>query len=493
MNMVKIHPADNVAVTVQPVSVGQALTIGTGTVAALSEANAGHKLAIADIPEGSPVIKYGYPIGFATTAIKAGEHVHSHNLRTSLDGLRNYAYHAKLTPPAPQKPGKAMCFRRGDDKVGIRNEIWIIPTTGCVNSIGEIVARKAQSLIRGSVQGVYSFPHPYGCSQLGEDHDNTKKALGGLVRHPNAGGVLVLGLGCENNGVEGMKKLLGNINEDRVKFLVCQECEDEVTAALDMVNALITVSQNDAREPVSVSELIVGLKCGGSDGLSGITANPLVGVFSDRLVAEGGSTILTEVPEMFGAETMLMDRCNNDEVFHKLVSLINGYKAYFTDHGQPVYENPSPGNKIGGITTLEEKSLGCTQKAGSATVADVLPYGEALREKGLNLLQAPGNDLVASTALAVSGAHLILFTTGRGTPFGSPVPTIKIASNTPLYKKKCSWIDFDAGALTAGSSLGELADELYAYVIALASGEAYTKAEQNGIRDIAIFKDGVTL
>jgi altronate hydrolase len=470
----KIHPGDNVAVAVT-----------TDTAVPF-----GHKIALAEIPAGAEVIKYGNPIGRASAAIHAGEHVHTHNLKTGLGEQLTYTYDPKPAVLPRREPGVFMGYRRADGRVGIRNEIWIIPTVGCVNAVAEAAAKRANA---GGMDGVYSFPHPYGCSQLGEDHENTKKALCGLIRHPNAGGVLVLGLGCENNGVGELREMLGPVDEKRVKFLVCQEHEDELAAALEQVEALVAEAGKDIREPVPASELTVGLKCGGSDGLSGITANPLLGAFSDRLIAGGGSAILTEVPEMFGAETILMSRCRNEAVFQKTVGLIHDFKQYFTSHGQPVYENPSPGNRDGGITTLEDKSLGCTQKAGSAEVADVLSYGEPLREKGLNLLQSPGNDLVASTALAVSGAHIVLFTTGRGTPFGAPVPTVKIASNTPLYDKKRNWIDFDAGALMAGESIESMAERFYAYVLRLASGAERTKTEQNGIRDLAIFKGGVTL
>ena len=493
MSIIRINAADNVAVAVEPITAGQLLEADGVRVTALSNMDFGHKLALKDIPAGSLVIKYGCPIGYAVTDIKAGEHIHTHNLKTRLSGQLDYSYKPESAPSNHLPDGSFMGFKRQDGKVGIRNEIWIVPTVGCVNSIGGIIASRAQNMIRGSVQGVYCFPHPYGCSQLGDDHENTKKALCGLIRHPNAGGVLVLGLGCEENGIDGMRELLGEIDESRVKFLICQNHDDEVEASLQMIEELISAAHGDIREPVSTSELIVGLKCGGSDGLSGITANPLVGAFSDRLVAEGGSSILTEVPEMFGAETILMNRCKNEGVFLKTITLINDFKEYFINHGLPVYENPSPGNKAGGITTLEDKALGCTQKAGSSTVADVLFYGDALREKGLNLLQAPGNDLVASTALAVSGAHLILFTTGRGTPFGAPVPTIKISTNTPLFEKKRNWIDFDAGTLVTGVKIEELSDKLYSYILKIASGEDYTKTEQNCIRDMAVFKTGVTL
>jgi len=473
---IRVHPRDNVEVVL---TAGQAAPLG-------------HKLALTDIPAGGDVIKYGFPIGKAIADIKAGEHVHSHNLKTGLSGLLAYAYEPELPAAARKTPRMFMGFKRAHG-VGVRNEIWIIPTVGCVNSVAEIIAKRAQEKIRGGIEGIYAFPHPYGCSQIGGDLEYTKKALCGLVKHPNAGGALVLGLGCEYNGMAGMREMLGNIDERRIKFLVSQEHTDEVAAALELIEQLVSVVGRDAREPAPASELIIGLKCGGSDGLSGITANPLLGAFSDRLIAEGGSAILTEVPEMFGAETILMKRCVNERVFQKTVSLINDFKAYFMAYGQPIYENPSPGNKEGGITTLEEKSLGCTQKAGTAAVTDVLSYGERLHEKGLNLLQSPGNDLVASTALAASGAQIVLFTTGRGTPFGSPAPTVKISTNTPLYEKKPGWIDFNAGALVTGESLENMAEDFYEYILRVVSGAERTKAEENGMRELAIFKDGVTM
>ena len=475
--MLKIHPDDNVAVAT---AAGEAVPFG-------------HKMALVDIAGGGKVIKYGAPIGLASCDIAAGEHVHGHNLNTGLGGHETYAYEAK--PPAPVQGQQAefMGFRRPDGRVGIRNEIWIIPSVGCVNGIADIVARKAGALLRGSVEAVCSFPHPHGCSQLGDDHENTKKALCALAMHPNAGGVLVLGLGCENNGVDGMKELLSEASGERIKFLVCQEVGDEVAAALSLVEELITVAAADKRAVLPASELIVGLKCGGSDGLSGITANPLVGAFSDRLIAAGGSAILTEVPEMFGAETILMERCINESVFDKTVALINDFKDYFTGYGQTIYENPSPGNIAGGITTLEEKALGCTQKAGTSPVVAVLDYGEALSEKGLNLLKAPGNDLVAATALALSGAQLVLFTTGRGTPFACPVPTVKIASNTALYEKKQHWMDYNAGGLIEGHALPDMAEDFFSQVLDIASGVQRARSESGDVPGIAIFKDGVTL
>jgi len=392
-----------------------------------------------------------------------------------------------LTPPRTFRG-----YRRPNGKVGIRNEIWIIPTVGCVNNVATAIERKAQKYVQGSVEGIFAFPHPYGCSQMGDDQENTRKILSDLINHPNAGGVLVLGLGCENSNIDVLKNYIGDYDPKRVRFLVAQESEDEIADALNILEDLSAYVGSFEREDIDCSELVIGMKCGGSDGLSGITANPVVGAFSDLLISKGGSTVLTEVPEMFGAETQLMNRCEDEVLFEKTVDLINNFKQYFQSHNQTIYENPSPGNKKGGISTLEDKSLGCTQKSGSAPVMDVLSYAEQVKTKGLNLLSAPGNDLVASTALAASGAHIVLFTTGRGTPFACPVPTMKISTNSSLNNRKQNWIDFNCGTLVEGDTLPELAEKLFDEVIAVASGKE-VKSEIAGFHDMAIFKQGVTL
>ncbi|MCI8852666.1 MAG: altronate dehydratase [Lachnospiraceae bacterium] len=491
-DFIKIHPDDMVAVALRPLEKGRVLEVSGTQVTLLEDIPQGHKFALQDVESGAPVIKYQEPIGVARESIPRGAWVHTHNLKTGLGDLLTYTY----TPKAKDlEPKEAVCFqgyRRADGKVGVRNEIWIIPTVGCVNNVATSIERQAQKYVSGTVEEIVAFPHPYGCSQMGEDQDNTRQILADLVNHPNAGAVLVLGLGCENSNIEELKKYIGPYDSERVKFLVSQECEDEIAEALHMIEGLAAYAGQFHREPVPVSELIIGMKCGGSDGLSGITANPAVGAFSDLLIAQGGTTILTEVPEMFGAETLLMNRCENQELFQKTVDLINDFKNYFTSHNQTIYENPSPGNKKGGISTLEDKSLGCTQKSGSAPVRGVLRYGEAVKTKGLNLLSAPGNDLVASTALAASGAQIVLFTTGRGTPFASPVPTVKISSNSALFQKKENWIDFNCGVLVEDTDMEELAASLFQYVVAVASGEK-VKAEKAGFHDMAIFKQGVTL
>ena len=493
MKLLKIHPNDNVAVAIDDIASGETVTVSGQQITAKQDIPRGHKLALVDIVAGEFPIKYGYPIGRATADIAAGDWVHVHNTKTRLEGTLEYNYEPQLNPIAKRETSFFKGFRRENGKAGIRNELWVIPTVGCVNSIASIIAKKAQHLATGTIEGVHTFAHPYGCSQMSDDHVNTQKILAGLVHHPNAGGVLVVALGCENNTVEQFKAVLGDYDEKRVKFIVTQDCEDEISDALVLLEELAGYAGGFEREDIPMSDLVVGLKCGGSDGLSGITANPLVGAFSDLLISEGGSTILTEVPEMFGAETILMNRCINESIYDKTVLLVNNFKDYYVRYNQVVYDNPSPGNKKGGITTLEDKSLGCTQKCGSADVVDVLDYGAPLHVRGLNLLQAPGNDLVASTALIASGAQLVLFTTGRGTPFGSPAPTVKISSNTPLYEHKHEWIDFNAGKLVTGSTMEDVSEELFEYVRGLASGEILTKTEQYDIRDMAIFKDGVTL
>ncbi len=490
--IVQITPRDMVAVALQPLAANEAVSYGSGEVTPLSDIPMGHKVALRDIKKGEPVIKYGFPIGEATEDIPKGGHVHSHNLHTLLSGAHDYEYHPTHPKLEAREPVTFMGYPRKVGRPGIRNELWIIPTVGCVNDIAKALAEKAQKLVGGSVEGVYAFTHPYGCSQMGGDQENTRQVLANLATHPNAGGVLLLGLGCENSGIDQIMPHMGEYDPARLRTLICQQVEDEQAAAMTLIGELAENMKKDVRVPCPADQLVVGLKCGGSDGLSGITANPTIGVFSDLLGAMGGTTILTEVPEMFGAETILMDRCADEGLFGKTVHLINDFKEYFESYHMPVYENPSPGNKAGGITTLEDKALGCTQKSGSGPVKGVLKYGEKVTTPGLNLLSAPGNDLVASTALAISGAQLVLFSTGRGTPFGCPVPTVKIASNSPLAEKKKNWIDFDAGRLLSGMSLDALGQDLMTLVLAIAGGQ-HTRNEINGFHDLAIFKQGVTL
>lgn len=492
MDYIKINDSDNVCVALNALKAGEKITIGNESVVTNSDIPAGHKVALKDIGAGEDVIKYGNRIGLAKEDIKAGDHVHTHNIKTALGDLLEYKYVPKIKEIKKTAHESFMGFRRANGKVGVRNEIWIIPTVGCVNNIAQAIERRAKSLVRGSVEDVIAFVHPYGCSQMGDDQENTRKILADMINHPNAGGVLVLGLGCENSNIPVLKEYLGDIDEGRVKFLISQEVEDEIETGVDLIKGLIDNISDEKRTSIDASELIIGMKCGGSDGLSGITANPIVGEFSDILISKGGSTILTEVPEMFGAETLLMERCKDRETFEKTVALINDFKVYFKNHNQTIYENPSPGNKAGGISTLEDKSLGCTQKSGSAKVVDVLSYGETLKIKGLNLLSSPGNDLVAATALAMSGAHIVLFTTGRGTPFASPVPTLKIATNSRLAKAKGNWIDFNAGRMIEDKSKDELANDLFKLVLEVASGKK-VKSEIAGFHDFAIFKQGVTL
>ncbi len=458
----RIHPLDNVEVN-------------------LSD---GHKYALRSIKNGENIIKYGNPIGHAVADIKKGEHIHSHNMKTNLSSNLTYTYEPEYTPNKIVKTEKTfMGYVRENGDVGVRNEIWIIPTVGCVNKIAKTLAERT---------GAYQFEHPFGCSQLGEDQSKTQLILKGLINHPNAAGVLVLGLGCENNNIPLFKTVLGDWSEKRVKFLNVQDCEDELSEGIRLIDELKAYAATFVRQPVPVSRLKIGLKCGGSDGFSGITANPLVGSFSDSLISMGGSCVMTEVPEMFGAEHLLMKRCGTVELFDKTVALINNFKDYFTRHNQVIYENPSPGNKAGGITTLEEKSLGCIQKGGLSEVVDVLDYGDTVTKNGLNLLNGPGNDIVAITNLTAAGVHIILFTTGRGTPVGAPVPTVKIATNNSIATKKANWIDFDASPLLNGTSMEDLTDSLTDYIIGVANGNE-TKNEINGYREISIFKDGIVL
>ena len=542
MRFIKINPSDNVAVALTDLGAGEKVD----GVTLLKDVPRGHKVVLRDLRAGEDVIKYGFPIGHVTADAPAGTVVDHSCVKTNLEGLLDYSYEPSLVEIAPASVQRTFRgYRRADGQVGIRNEIWVIPTVGCVNGICQEIVRRFQAELAcasGGAAGLESaqqakarpnapgggrdgaegdvgrpgaagvangalrservrgqspltvvvFPHNYGCSQLGADHENTRTVLADMVHHPNAGGVLVVSLGCENNQLDAFRALVGPVDESRVRMFVCQQVEDEVEYGLQQLREIYAVCSQDEREDVPVSELRVGLKCGGSDGLSGITANPLLGVFSDWIVAQGGTTVLTEVPEMFGAETILMNRCQDRETFDQTVSLINDFKEYFMRQGMPVYENPSPGNKAGGISTLEEKSLGCTQKCGKSIVRGVLRYGERLRVKGLNLLSAPGNDLVASTALAASGCQIVLFTTGRGTPFGSFVPTMKISTNSALAALKPGWIDFNAGVLAEEETMESVSARFIETVLSVASGEEVNN-EKNGIREIAIFKSGVTL
>ncbi|OAN60182.1 altronate hydrolase [Sphingomonas sp. TDK1] len=480
----QIDPRDPVATALRDVVAGETAS----GITVCQDIPKGHKVALRPIAAGEPVHKFGFPIGRATRAIEAGEHVHTHNVQTALQTSGTYAYNPAFEAgPAAEGPG-FLGYQRADGRVGTRNEIWILPTVGCVGRTAEKIAERAAAKFAGRVDGIHAFAHPFGCSQLGDDLEGTRAILTALASHPNAGGVLLVGLGCESNQ---MSTMLHGISQPNLRTIGAQAAGDEVEEGIGLVEELIVQAEQCVRTAQTIDKLVVGVKCGGSDGFSGLTANPLVGRMSDAITASGGTAILTEIPEIFGAEQLLMARAENSDVFERIVTLVNGFKAYFTRHGEPVSENPSPGNIAGGITTLEEKSLGAVQKAGHATVTDVLEYGGHVSRRGLALLEAPGNDAVSSTALAAAGATVILFTTGRGTPLGFPVPTVKIASNSDLASRKSGWIDFDAGKVLS-NGLAATADALLARIVAIASGES-TAAERNGEREIAIWKRGVTL
>lgn len=490
----KINPADNVAVAIETLKAGETVRIDNQQITLNEDIPAGHKFALTNLTEGENIVKYGYPIGHARKAQKPGDWMNEHNIQTNLAGLLEYTYqpvNADLDIADHKLTFKG--YRRKNGEVGVRNEIWIVPTVGCVNGIVNQLAEglRQETGCKG-VDAIMAYPHNYGCSQLGDDHENTKKILRDLILHPNAGGVLVVGLGCENNQPDAFRDFLGTYDEERIKFMVVQKVDDEYEEGMKLLRQIYKQACKDERTDIPLSELRVGLKCGGSDGFSGITANPLLGMFSDFLVAQGGTTVLTEVPEMFGAETILMNRCRTKTLFDQTVSLINDFKEYFLSHGEPVGENPSPGNKAGGISTLEDKALGCTQKCGKSYVEGVMAYGERLQVKGLNLLSAPGNDLVAATALASCGCHIVLFTTGRGTPFGTYVPTMKISTNSALAHHKPGWIDFNAGVIVENESMEQTCEHFIEYIIRVASGE-FVNNEKKGYKEIAIFKTGVTL
>jgi len=492
--IIKINQEDNVVVALRDLSKSETIKIDTKKIEIKEDVKRGHKIAIANISTNENVVKYGYPIGYAIKDIEIGSWVHTHNIKTNLDGIKDYKFNQELTDVSSINNNITFKgYERENGNVGIRNELWVVPTVGCVNGIGDRIVDKFKEEVNPiGLDGIEVYKHNYGCSQLGDDHVNTRTILGNLVKHPNAGGVLVLGLGCENNTMAEFIESLGDYDKKRIKFLVAQEVSNEIEEGAKILKKLYDNMKDDKRVDVPVSKLKIGLKCGGSDGFSGITANPLVGNFSDFLVSQGGTTILTEVPEMFGAETILMNRAKDEETFDKTVHLINDFKEYFMAYDQPIYENPSPGNKAGGITTLEDKSLGCTQKSGKATVVDVLKYGETLKVNGLNLLSGPGNDLVAASALAAAGCHIVLFTTGRGTPFGTFIPTIKISTNSALYDLKPHWMDFNAGSLVEDKSLDEVTEELVKFILEVSGGKLVNN-EINKFKELAIFKKGVTL
>ena len=485
-----IDPRDDVAVALTPIGAGEMVANG---VRAVSDIPAGHKVALRAITVGKPVRKYGWPIGRATAPIGPGQHVHSHNLATALSGVETYAYEPAAPEPLPDSDHRTFLgYRRADGRVGTRNEIWVLCTVGCVARTAQKIAEAADRRFRGRVDGVIALTHPFGCSQLGGDLQATRAMLGALAGHPNAGGVLILGLGCENNQLQALLESAPHLDRQRLRAFTAQASEDEIEEGLAAIEELVALAEHDRREPCPASDLVVGVKCGGSDGLSGLTANPLVGRIADKVCASGGTAILTEIPEIFGAERLLMARAKDEAVFESVVAVVNDFKQYFLSHGEPVSENPSPGNVEGGITTLEEKSLGAVQKAGRAPVTEVIRYGGQAHEAGVVLLEAPGNDAVSSTALTAAGATVILFTTGRGTPLGFPAPTLKIATNSALAQRKPRWIDFDAGRIVSGEPVEAAADRLMDLVVATASGQA-TRSEENGEREIALWKRGVTL
>lgn len=493
--MIRIYEADNVGIAVEGAREGDNLVDDQVNCVATMDIPVNHKIALQDFEEGDIIYKYGNKIGVATQKIKKGDWVHSHNMETGLSGMLEYNYHPtekNISITAPKR-NTFLGYVRENGKVGTRNEIWVIPTVSCVNHTTQIIVEKAREKFGHLCDGIYAFPHNAGCSQLGTDHQVTQRILASIMKHPNAGGALIVSLGCENNNLKEFRPVLGEVNENRVKFMIAQEEGNEIEAGIQKIGEIAKYISKDKREEMPVSKLRIGFKCGGSDALSGVTANPLCGKISEMVTAEGGIAILTEVPEMFGAETILMNRSDSEETFGKVVNLINDFKQYYMDYNQPIYENPAPGNKAGGITTLEEKSLGCIQKGGHCTVTDTLMYGENAHKAGLNLMNGPGNDSVSITNLVAAGAQIILFTTGRGNPLGTAVPAIKIASNTDLYRRKKHWFDFNAGTLLEGSTMESLSEEMWNKILDVCSGNLETQNEIFGYKDIMIFKNGVLL
>ncbi len=486
-----IHQTDNVAVVLRPFKKGEVVE----GITLLEDIPQAHKVALKPIAVGENIIKYGSPIGHATADIKPGMHVHTQNVATNLDDVIEYKYEPNYPPVLGYKSDRTVdVYARKSGEFGIRNELWIVQTVGCVSGMArDMIEQFKAQYDTSEIDGIYTFQHPFGCSQMGGDLALTRTLLQDMVKHPNAGGVLVVGLGCEENQIDKFRDTLGSYDEDRVEFLVAQDYADEVEEGVKRLKKLYDKMKGDKRVTKPLSVLRIGLKCGGSDGMSGITANPLLGRLSDFLSLNDATTVLGEVPEMFGAEKLLMARAKDEATFNKIVKLINDFKIYFKNHHQVIYDNPSPGNKAGGITTLEDKSLGCTQKGGASKVNGVLAMGDRVEEKGLNLISTPGNDLVAVTTLAAAGCQMVLFTTGRGTPFGGFVPTVKVATNSAMANKKQNWIDFNAGDLVDKMDMDQLLENFIDLICDIASGKKQTCNEKNNFREISIFKDGVVL
>ncbi len=487
LDAVKIHPEDDVMVALHDLPAGTEVE----GIVLLEDVKQAHKFAIHDMKAGELLHKYGNVIGRLKCDVKKGQWIHSDELGTALDEAPTYHYQKGKVTPKKESQRTWQGYLREDGRAGTRNDLFLIPTVGCVNLQLQTLREKFLELhpeMKGRVQ---IANHPYGCSQLGGDFENTASLLSGIAHNPNAGGVLVLGLGCENNRLSEFVKRLSDIPEKRLRYFNSQDYEDEIEHGLAMLEELYFNMKDDSRVTLPLSKLTLGLKCGGSDGFSGLTANPLLGLAADEIGACGGQVGLTEVPEMFGAEQDLMNRAKDEATYKKVVALIENFKAYYARNNQPCYENPSPGNKDGGITTLEEKSNGCVLKGGHLEVEDVLDYGERFHSPGLSLLNGPGNDIVASTNLLAAGATIICFTTGRGTPFSSIVPTLKLATNHKLASFKSNWIDFDCQVVFE-KGFEEAKEELLDLIVRVASGEK-SKGEEHGMAQIALFKTGVTL
>jgi len=473
---------DDVVVVTRELPAGTSVVTATGTVVVRDDVPRSHKLAVRAVPAGSPVHKYGQSIGLATVDIAAGDHVHVHNL--GMDRAeRAYEFGTQRTVlPAPVGPERTFLgYHRANGRVGTRNYVGVLTSVNCSASTAKMIAEQFRGMALdafGHVDGVVALTHQSGCGLVpGSDGANTLlRTLRGYAQHPNFGGVLVLGLGCEMVPVQSLVDGLDLPSDTLVQTLTIQDTggvRATVRAGVDRIKEMLPVLEARRRAPAPISALVLGLNCGGSDGYSGITANPALGYASDRIVAAGGTSILGETPEVFGAEHLLTRRAVSEPVGRKLLDRIDWWQGYAAAGGGTLDNNPSPGNKAGGLTTILEKSLGAVAKAGQADLAAVYEYAEPVTEHGLVFMDTPGYDPVSVTGIVAGGATVVCFTTGRGSVFGCrPTPSIKLATNTEMYERMSDDMDINCGRIVDGTAtLTDVGDEIFERIIAVASGE----------------------
>jgi altronate hydrolase len=483
-----LHPDDDVAIARAPLALGLRLAQLNTVITVRQTIPEGHKIALTARGIGDPVHRYGHVIGFATADILPGDHVHSHNL--SVGRLQHdYAFGQGVKPVTyiPEEHRRTFSgYRRADGKTGTRNYVAIISSVNCSASVSRYVADR----FRGDalrdfphVDGVIALTHKGGCGAHygGAELDLLQRTLAGFARHPNVAGYVLMGLGCEMNQIPD---LVEHQSLDAPTSIIIQEeggLVESVDAGVRAIGALLPAANDCRREPISVSELVVALQCGGSDAWSGITANPALGYAVDLLVAQGGTAVLGETPEIYGGEHLMTRRAVSEEVGRKLIDRIHWWERYTAINGAEIDNNPTPGNKLGGLTTIYEKSLGAIAKSGTTPMTDVLEYAEPVGTRGFIHMDTPGFDPVSVTGQVAGGCNLVVFTTGRGSVFGCrPAPTIKVATNTPLYERMRNDMDVNAGRMLEGATLRQVGEEIFEMMVEVASGMP-TKSERHGI------------